>query len=191
MSFTSYNKIDLKNLSHDSKTKNIKYNDVNLVLIGSRMVIYNVTKISDILQPYNINLRFKSLKDNFAFFVNDLDEFYISKLQQKYKNIDNSFISSLRRLLSDEDKNNVYIRLVCSPHIEFYDQNKQLIENIEKYDLNNIEAIPLFKVSLKTTGDFKYIEWDLIQLKIFDNELNIPHGTCVLDDEEDEELISN
>lgn len=189
MNIVNFSKVNINNLAVDSKTGNIHHNGSTggLIVSGSKMNIYDVLKTKNSSEPYNVNLYFKSIDDDFTIFVNDIDEFFQEKLSKKYDNIDNYFVSSLRSLKKDLDKTNVYIRLKCSSDIEFFDQNKNVINNIELIDIDDIiNVIPLFKVSLKISGPFKYVEWELLQLKIYiEKRLDVlPQGNCMLDDEE-------
>ena len=197
--FVNYNKISVNDLSFDNKSRNILHKGIPLIVSGSRMELKGLDKIDS--TNYNLNLRFKV--DIFCKVVSDIDNVFITKLYNKYKNIENNFIPSIRVSSFDNNKDYIYLRCTCSNNVEFYDQDKSLLSDDKLSSIisttynsasnstfledNNIEVIPLFKLSLKTAGNFKYIDWELLQLKVFlENEQldYVPSGSCVIDDED-------
>ena len=190
--YVNYNKVSINDLSFDNKTRNILHKGTPLIVAGSRMDLKSLSKIDKIdTIDYNVNLRFKV--DMFCKVVSDIDNLFIGKLYGKYKNIENNFIPSIRVSTFDNNKEYIYLRCTCSNNVEFYDQDKSLLTEdklssiISNNEDNSIEVVPLFKVSLKTSGNFKYIDWELLQLKLFlENEQldYVPSGSCVINDED-------
>ena len=196
----AYDKLNINNIIYDNKTKNLYYKDKNLSLLilrGGSMILDDLIFDSNNTNQY-INLLFND--NQFCIFTYDLDSLFIKRLQSNYKNIENEYIHSTRTSIY-KNTNDIFLRCRVSPIVEYFNQKKELISYedvkiiVDKLKENNdtITCVPLFKLTLKNLNNFKYIDYELIQLKINTDETYYTDDTieqpilteCVITDEDE------
>lgn len=177
--YFNYKKINISDIHYNGTTKDICYNDKELYIIGSNMLLFNLIKNNSYSEPYTIDLVFRN-DDDFLSFVKKIDNYIISILKKRGYN-ENKFVPSLRKSVEYPNENLLRILSTINCNIYDWDGNNYNCDKLDFYNSESeIECKPLFKVSLKTSGFFKYIEWELIQLKILNEPVLLVK--CITDD---------
>ena len=176
----NYNKIDFSKLNlgkitNDPKYKPMIYKDKQLIVVGPRM---SVEKIDlQCLQCNFIPLYFSTQSQSQSqsqnqsqidFFMN-CDEWIINRLISTFPDIENIFVQCFRRSCNSNSIDNIYLRNICtSDTIYFNEYNNKIDVNTINNEINNINyVVPLLCPRFKNTVGVKYIEWVVLQLKIY------------------------
>jgi hypothetical protein len=177
----NYNKLKLDDIKYDNKTKLLMYNNSNLLITCNNMLL----KLNDGLYNFILN------ETKFIEFVYGFDKYFINKLYVKNHNIENDFITSLRHSIFDEER--FYLKVKYNDNVVFYDENRNVFDKSTIKENVEYTIKPVFNLSLQNNGYFKWIEWELIQLIIFnvdeDDEKETIPNECLIDVSDDENLF--